>query len=323
MTNETKLQSGKKYTTNQGFSAVKDGIKSKVEKPIRTKKPEWLKAARVSSKDFLKVRDITNTHNLSTVCSEAKCPNINECWSHGTATMMLMGSVCTRACKFCAVDTGNPHGWLDNDEPMSIAKSVALMKLKYVVLTSVDRDDLDDGGAKHIADTITAIKTHSPETKVEALTPDFSGNTDSIDTVLATAVDVLAQNIEVVKRLTKDVRDPRASYQQTLNFLKYVKEQNPELKTKTSIMVGIGETDEEVYQAMDDLLAVGVDILTLGQYLQPTKNHLEVDRFVTPQQFMKYRHLGLEKGFMEVASGPLVRSSYRADKVFEKNNLGL
>ena len=234
-----------------------------------------------------------------------------------------MGSVCTRACKFCSVDTGNPKGWLDVEEPQNAAESVKLMGLEYVVLTSVDRDDLIDGGAGHYAETISAIKKINPNIKVEALTPDFSGAEENIDKILKTQVDVVAQNIETVERLTHPVRDPRAGYWQTLEFLKYVKQKAPNILTKTSIMVGLGETDEEIYQTMDDVIGAGVDIITLGQYMQPTKHHLSVERFVTPQQFEEYRKIGLQKGFLEVASGPMVRSSYRADRVFKRNNLDL
>ncbi|MFC4891563.1 lipoyl synthase [Pseudofrancisella aestuarii] len=318
-----KIESGSKYTTEQGFSAVKDGIKNKKENSIHIRKPEWLKVEKQNSKEYLKVKSITKKHKLSTVCEEAKCPNINECWSHGTATIMLMGSVCTRACKFCSVDTGNPKGWLDKEEPKNAAESVKLMGLEYVVLTSVDRDDLVDGGAQHYADTINEIKKLDPSIKVEALTPDFAGVEKSIDKILNTKVDVIAQNVETVERLTKQVRDPRAGYWQTFDFLKYVKEKNPNVLTKTSIMVGLGETDEEIYQTMDDAIKSKVDIITLGQYMQPTKSHLSVQRFVTPQLFEEYRRVGLSKGFLEVASGPMVRSSYRADRVFKRNNLDL
>ncbi|GAB4221895.1 MAG: lipoyl synthase [Francisella sp.] len=318
-----KVESGEKYINYNGVHAVKDGIRNKKENSIHVRKPEWLKVKKQDSKSYLKVKAITKNHNLSTVCEEAKCPNINECWSHGTATIMLMGSVCTRACKFCSVDTGNPKGWLDKDEPKNAAESVKLMGLNYVVLTSVDRDDLEDGGAGHYAETINAIKNINSNIKVEALTPDFSGINANIDKIINTQVDVIAQNIETVERLTHKVRDPRAGYWRTLNFLKYVKQKAPNILTKTSIMVGLGETDDEIYQTMDDARSVGVDIITLGQYMQPTKHHLSVERFVTPQQFENYRKIGLEKGFLEVASGPMVRSSYRADRVFKRNNLDL
>ena len=262
-------------------------------------------------------------HRLSTVCEEAKCPNIGECWSHGTATIMLMGAVCTRACRFCSVDTGNPQGWLDHDEPENTANTVALMNLDYVVLTSVNRDDLVDGGAKHYAAAIQAIKSRSPRTKVEALTPDFQGVEADVATLLDSGVDVFAQNVETVERLTHPVRDNRAGYLQTLRVLAFAKRYRPEVLTKTSLMLGLGETDEEIVATMDDLRAHQVDILTLGQYLQPTRNHLPVARYVTPEQFLKFREIGLAKGFFEVASGPLVRSSYRADRVFKRDNLGL
>ena len=319
-----KVESGKKYQTEHGFSAVKDGIKDKRINNIRTQKPDWLKVAKQdSSKTYLHVKSITKKHKLSTVCEEAKCPNINECWSHGTATIMLMGSVCTRACKFCSVDTGNPKGWLDQNEPENAAKSVQLMNLEYVVLTSVDRDDLVDGGAQHYAKTINEIKALIPNIKVEALTPDFQGKHDSINKLLETKVDVFAQNIETVERLTEKVRDPRAGYWQTINVLQYVKQQSPTVLTKTSLMLGLGETRDEIVKTMEDLREAGVDILTLGQYMQPTKHHLAIDRFVTPIEFEEYRQIGLEKGFLEVASGPMVRSSYRADRVFKRNNLDL
>ena len=318
-----KIESGSKYKTEEGIHAVKDGIRNKKENSIHIRKPEWLKVEKQNSKEYQKVKKITKTHKLSTVCEEAKCPNINECWSHGTATIMLMGSICTRACKFCSVDTGSPKGWLDRDEPTNTAKSVQLMNLEYVVLTSVDRDDLEDGGAQHYADTITAIKKVDNNIKVEALTPDFSGSTKSIDKILATEVDVIAQNVETVERLTKAVRDPRAGYWQTFDFLKYVKDKKPNILTKTSIMLGLGETDEEIYQTMKDARNSNINIITLGQYMQPTRNHLSVERFITPQKFDEYRKIGLKMGFLEVASGPMVRSSYRADKVFKKDNLGL
>ena len=251
------------------------------------------------------------------------CPNISECWSAGTATFMLMGSVCTRACKFCSVDTGNPKGWLDQEEPMHTAKAVKTMGLKYVVLTSVNRDDLDDGGAEHYAKTVKAIKELSPFTAVEALTPDFKGLSSSIDTLVNCGLEVFAQNLETVKRLTHPVRDIRAGYEQTLEVLAESKRINPNVLTKTSLILGLGETDQEIEETMDDLIAHNVDILTLGQYLRPTLNHLPVERWVTPKEFDRYREIGLKKGFLEVVSGPMVRSSYRAERVLEKNNAGL
>lgn len=318
------VESGQKYQTEQGFSAIKDGIKpSSCASEPKIKKPSWLKISLQNSPTFNKVKELTKKYHLSTVCEEAKCPNISECWSHGTATIMLMGSVCTRACRFCSVDTGNPRGWLDQDEPMNTAKTVQLMDLFYVVLTSVDRDDLPDGGAQHYEDTVKAIKTLCPKTKVEALTPDFDGCTTAVDKLIASNLDVFAQNVETVERLTHPVRDPRAGYWQTIELLRYAKKAAPQMLTKTSLMLGLGETDAEILQTMDDLRAAHVDVLTLGQYLQPTKNHLAVERFVTPKEFDHYRQIGLEKGFFEVASGPMVRSSYRADRIFKKDNLGL
>lgn len=251
------------------------------------------------------------------------CPNLGECWNNGTATIMVLGSVCTRACRFCAVDTGNPRGWLDPDEPENTARSVELMNLKYIVLTSVDRDDLPDGGAGHYAECIRAVKKRTPATAVEALTPDFNGCERDVKTVIAAGPDVFAQNLETVSRLTQQVRDPRAGYEQTLSVLSAAKKLNPELITKTSLMLGLGETDEEILAAMEDLRHHDVDILTLGQYLQPTVNHLPVVRYVPPEEFESYRELGLSLGFLEVVAGPLVRSSYRAERAFDKNNVGL
>jgi lipoic acid synthetase len=251
------------------------------------------------------------------------CPNIGECWSFGTATIMIMGDTCTRACKFCAVDTGNPHGWLDPDEPEHCADSAAIMGLKYIVITSVDRDDLADGGAAHYAACVAAIKARCPEIKVEALTPDFRGTRQHVETVVDSGLEVFAQNVETVERLTHVVRDARAGYRQTLNVLVHAKKHNPAVLTKTSVMLGLGETEDEIGQILGDLAAIGVDIVTFGQYLRPTVNHLPVARYVPPADFAKYRQWGLARGFLEVVSGPLVRSSYRADRVFDQNNAGL
>lgn len=317
--------SGQKFTTEHGVVAIKNGMKPSANADIPTgRKPPWLRVKLgAGNAKFHDVRQTVQQHKLATVCEESHCPNIGECWSHGTATIMLMGAVCTRACKFCAVDTGNPRGWLDANEPANAARSVTLMNLEYVVLTSVDRDDLADGGAAHYAACIRAIKAANPNTRIEALTPDFSGCREAVEQVVTSGLDVFAQNIETVERLTHVVRDPRAGYQQTLDVLAYAKQVSPEVLTKSSIMVGIGESDDEIHQTMQDLRSQDVDLLTLGQYLRPTANHLPIDRWVTPDQFNEYRELGLKMGFMEVASGPLVRSSYRADRVFEQNNLGL
>jgi lipoic acid synthetase len=316
---------GAKYQTEQGFSAIKNGVKAREDRQRapREPKPAWLKARIPMGERFERLRATVNEHRLATVCEESICPNIGECWNNGTATIMLMGRVCTRACQFCAVDTGNPHGWLDPEEVANSARTVRIMNLKYVVLTSVDRDDLPDGGARHYADCIRAIKAACPETAVEALTPDFSGRQADVATVVDSGLDVFAQNLETVERLTHRVRDARAGYRQTLDVLAYAKSYRPTVLTKSSLMLGLGETDEEVRATLDDLKRAAVDIVTFGQYLRPTANHLPVERYVTPQEFERFREWGLERGFLEVVAGPLVRSSYRADRVFEKNNVGL
>lgn len=319
------VKSGEKYLTAGGFTAIKNGINKNRSKHAagRVPKPPWLRVPVPSGTGYTRMRQNVESHRLATVCQESICPNIAECWDRGTATIMLMGRVCTRACRFCAVDTGNPAGWLDPDEPDNAAESVHIMDLKYIVLTSVDRDDLDDGGAAHYAACITAIKRVNPQTAVEALTPDFQGNPAAVRTVVDAPLDVYAQNLETVHRLTKRVRDPRAGYRQTLDVLEQAKMHRPEILTKSSLMLGLGETEQEIASAMDDLRSSGVDLLTLGQYLRPTENHLPVDRFVHPDEFSRYRKLGLERGFIEVVSGPLVRSSYRAERALEKNNVGL
>ncbi len=303
---------------------VKNGIASKADVAVpRERKPAWLKVKLPSGGTYQRVKENVRGNRLSTVCEEAMCPNVAECWSAGTATIMLMGSVCTRACRFCAVDTGNPRGRLDPDEPRLAAESVRLMGLGYVVLTSVDRDDLSDGGASHYASCVREIKRVNPGTAVEALTPDFQGVHEHVQLVLDSGIEVYAQNLETVRRLTHPVRDPRASYEQTLAVLAYAKRARPDVLTKTSLMLGLGETDDEIGTAMRDLRAVGVDIVTFGQYLRPTPAHLPVERWVTPDAFATYRTRGLELGFLEVVSGPLVRSSYRAERALEKNNVGL
>lgn len=323
-----RISSGEKFRNEHGMAVIKDGIKqnrqaSATSTPQPERKPAWLRAKMPGGGRFEAVKKNVQSHRLSTVCAESHCPNMGECWSNGTATIMLMGSVCTRACRFCAVDTGNPKGWLDHEEPANTAQSVELMGLRYVVLTSVDRDDLEDGGASHYAACIRAIKHQTPDVVVEALTPDFDADPKAIENVVDSGLQVFAQNVETVERLTQRVRDPRAGYHKTLDVLAHAKRHRPDILTKTSLMLGLGETKEEILKTFDDLRAIGVDIVTLGQYLRPTKNHLPVERYVTPEEFEELRQLGLAKGFMEVPSGPLVRSSYRADRVFEKNNLGL
>ncbi len=316
---------GSKYRTEQGFTAIKNGVKTRSDRsPAKHGgKPPWLKAKIPAGEKYSSVRNTVREHRLATVCEESMCPNIGECWSAGTATLMLMGAVCTRACQFCAVDTGNPGGWLDLDEPENAARSVELMGLKYVVLTSVDRDDLSDGGARHYASCVRAIKRRCPETVVEALTPDFGGVFDSVETVLDSGLEVFAQNVETVRRLTHPVRDPRASYAQTLAVLEHAKRYRPDVLTKTSLMLGLGEREDEIRETLSDLRSIGLDIVTFGQYLRPTANHLVVERYVSPEEFERYRQWGLDAGFLEVVSGPLVRSSYRAERVFEQNNVGL
>ena len=327
----TAAPSGAKYTTAQCFTAIRDGQKPR--DPLTaglaaginstSGKPRWLKALPASGERYDFVRRTVHEHRLATVCEEAKCPNIGECWNAGTATVMLMGAVCTRACRFCSVDTGNPRGWLDLDEPANVAASVALMRLSYIVLTSVNRDDLPDGGAAHYAACIRAIKQASPQTAVEALTPDFQGVLADVATVVDSGLEVFAQNIETVRRLTHPVRDPRAGYEQTLAVLAHAKAHRPAVLTKSSLMLGLGETYEEVLECMDDLRAAQVDILTLGQYLRPTPNHLPVMRFVPPAEFEQLRAEGLARGFRECVSGPMVRSSYRAEQALAGNNAGL
>src|SRR5689334_5285425 len=295
VTGSARPRSGEKYLTPQGFTAIRDGIKatSGAGSGMHVGKPGWLKARAPSGEGYRKVQGIVHEHRLATVCEEAKCPNIGECWNAGTATIMLMGAVCTRACRFCAVDTGNPRGWLDAEEAENAARTVELMNLKYIVLTSVNRDDLADGGAAHYAACVRAIKQRSPQTSVEALTPDFQGVLGDVETVVDSGLEVFAQNVETVRRLTHPVRDPRAGYDQTLRVLGHAKRHNPKVLTKTSLMLGLGETDEEIVQTMDDLRVQQVDILTLGQYLRPTLNHLPIQRFVTPAEFDRYRELAL------------------------------
>ena len=317
-------RSGEKYRTALGFSAIKDGVKP-ILNPQRPTgaKPPWLRVRLGGGPRFEAVRNTVRSHRLATVCEESHCPNIGECWDNGTATLMLMGSVCTRACRFCSVDTGNPNGWLDADEPAAAAESVRLMGLRYVVLTSVDRDDLPDGGASHYAACVRAIKRQNPATAVEALTPDFGGDANAVATVATAGLEVFAQNLETVRRRTRRVRDPRAGYQQTLDVLAMAKTTEPRLLTKSSLMVGLGETTDELRRAMADLRDHDVDLLTIGQYLRPTAYHLPVERWVHPDEFAEYREMGLSLGFVEVASGPLVRSSYRADRLLDRDNIGL
>ncbi len=325
------VRSGEKYRTAQGGAAIKDGVRP--SRAVVTEsdptlgglqgKPRWIRAPLAAGVGYDSVRALAREHRLATVCEQAKCPNIGECWNAGTATFMLMGEVCTRACRFCAVDTGNPRGWLDPEEPANTARSVELLGLRYIVLTSVNRDDLDDGGAAHFAATVRAIKERTPAVAVEALTPDFQGVLEHVAIVLDSGLEVFAQNVETVRRLTHPVRDPRAGYEQTLQVLKFAHQHRPAVLTKTSLMLGLGESDDEILTTFDDLRAHDVDLLTLGQYLRPTPHHLPVARFVAPAEFDRYRALALARGFRECVAGPLVRSSYRAEQALQGNNAGL
>ncbi len=297
------------------FKIVRDGLSRDRPEPPDRRKPSWLRIGLVPAAVSSELKGMLQRTRLHTVCEEAKCPNIGECWERRTMTIMILGGVCTRVCQFCSVDTGNPRGWLDPEEPDNVAAAVAELGLRYVVLTSVDRDDIEDGGAAHFGEVVQAIKSADPAVRVETLTPDFCGDTAAVDTVLASGPDVFAHNLETVRRLTPTVRDPRATYDQSLAVLKHAALSSSVL-VKSSLMLGLGENDMELRQAMDDLVAAGVTILTLGQYLRPTRRHLPVDRYVTPQQFDAYRDLGFAAGFREVFSGPLVRSSYRAEQVF-------
>ncbi len=285
------------------------------------RKPDWLRI-RPPVGDFSTIKNALRKRNLHTVCEECHCPNMAECWAHeGTATFLLMGDVCTRGCKFCHIKTGNPRGALDPHEPENLAGAIAEMKLDYAVLTSVTRDDLPDGGAAHFAQCIRAIKREHPSCLVEALTPDFRGDENAIKAVIDSGLDVFAHNLETVERLQRPVRDPRANYAQSLAVLRAAKTLNPRIVTKSSLMLGLGETQQEVLQAFRDLRAAGVDIITLGQYQRPSNWHLEVKEWVTPETFDRYKQHALDAGFLYCAAGPLVRSSYRAGELFIKHVL--
>ncbi|HKT21866.1 MAG TPA: lipoyl synthase [Nitrososphaerales archaeon] len=279
-------------------------------------KPEWLTVTPPKGESYEDLKSLFHGLNLHTVCEEAHCPNVHECWGGGTATLMLMGEVCSRACRFCMVTPGRPQGVLDELEPENVAFALSQMKLSYVVLTSVDRDDLKDGGASHFARTIRLVKEKNPGMLVEVLIPDFQGDLSDLKQVVDARPDVIAHNIETTMSLTPTVRDPRAHYWQSLSVLRNVKKLSPRTYTKSSIMVGLGETEEEVAQAMAHLRQAGVDFLTVGQYLRPSQRHLKVTEYVKPELFERYRAIGEKLGFLYVASGPLVRSSYRAGEFF-------
>lgn len=291
-----------------------------ISKPARKRqpKPPWIKMRAPAGQRYMELKDLLKGLNLATVCQEAQCPNIGECWGGGTATIMLMGEVCTRGCRFCNVKTGNPRGRLDAEEPRKVAEAVSLMGLDYVVLTSVDRDDLPDEGSSHFARTVRLLKLKSPDLIVEVLTPDFKGHEPFVAAIVDAEPDVFAHNVETVERLQRRVRDPRAGYAQSLRVLQFVKERDGSRYTKTSLMLGLGETDEEVRRTLRDLRGVGCDVVTFGQYLQPQKRHLPVEAFVAPEKFREWQAEAEAMGFLYVASGPLVRSSYRAGEFFMK-----
>jgi lipoyl synthase len=287
-----------------------------VELPRFAPKPAWLKVRAPGGERYNELKQTFRALDLHTVCEEARCPNVGECWSEGTATIMLLGDVCTRGCRFCAVTTGDPRGAVDVREPEHVARALSRLELQYVVMTMVDRDDLLDGGASHVARTVSRLKELRPDMLVETLLGDFAGRLEYVATTVDARPDVWAHNIEVVERLQRTIRDVRCGYEKSLSVLRYVKQRDAKTITKSSIMVGIGETDDEVLQTMRDLRAAGVDIVTLGQYLRPSARHAEVKRFVDPDTFAMYETEGNKMGFALTASGPLVRSSYKAAEVF-------
>lgn len=280
------------------------------DRPVKIQKPRWLRVKLPTGEAFKRVRSIVDEHKLHTICESGSCPNMGECWGAGTATFMILGNICTRSCGFCAVETGRPET-VDTFEPGKVARSVKLMGVKHCVITSVDRDDLPDGGSEIWSMTIKAIRNQSPGTTLETLIPDFAGKWQNLQRIIDVAPEIVSHNLETVRRLTKKVRI-QARYDRSLEVLRRLKKGG--MRTKSGVMLGLGETEAEVLETMDDLRMVGVDILTLGQYLQPTRRHLPVVEFITPEQFHKYREIGLEKGFRYVESGPLVRSSYHAEK---------
>jgi lipoic acid synthetase len=284
-------------------------------------KPPWLKVRAPGGESYTHLKETFRALDLHTVCEEARCPNVGECWTEGTATIMLLGDVCTRGCRFCAVTTGDPRGAVDVREPEHVARAIAKLGLQYVVLTMVDRDDLLDGGASHVARTVTRLRELRPDILIETLLGDFGGHLDYVDTTADAKPDVWAHNIEVVKRLQRTIRDVRCSYERSLGVLKRVKDRDPARVTKSSIMVGIGETDDEVTETLADLRAAGVDLVTLGQYLRPTPKHAAVDRYVDPASFERFAREAEKMGFAFVASAPLVRSSYKAAEVFVRSIL--
>lgn len=277
----------------------------------RVSKPKWLRVKLPVGKKYTELRGLVDKYKLNTICTSGSCPNMGECWGEGTATFMILGNICTRSCGFCGVKTGKPEQ-VEWDEPEKVARSIKLMKIKHAVITSVDRDDLKDGGSIIWAETVKAIRRANPETTLETLIPDFQGNTDQIDRILEVAPEVISHNMETVRRLTREVRI-QAKYDRSLEVLRYMKEKG-QRRTKSGIMLGLGETEEEVIQTLQDLANSNVDVVTIGQYLQPSKKHLPVKEFITPEQFKKYEEIGKSLGFRHVESSALVRSSYRAQK---------
>ena len=317
------------FAINNSSSGSEDVPVRKKVPPRSSKilpKPRWLKAAPADSQNYQKLRTTVRELGLATVCEEARCPNIGECWGGGedqtaTATIMIMGDTCTRGCRFCSIKTSRAPPPLDPEEPTKVATAIAKWGLDYVVLTSVDRDDLEDQGSNHFRQVVQQLKQKKPELLVEALTPDFQGQATLIEAVATSGLDVFAHNMETVERLSSRVRDRRANYRQSLDVLSFVKTLNTGCLTKTSLMLGLGETDEDVHQTLSDLRSVDVDVVTFGQYLQPTKRHLPVQEYVTPDKFEEWQTHAEGMGFTYVASGPLVRSSYKAGELFLKNYL--
>ena len=281
------------------------------EKKQFTPKPKWLRVKLPTGKKYTDLRGLVDKYNLNTICTSGSCPNMGECWTEGTATFMILGNICTRSCGFCGVKTGRPET-IDWDEPEKVARSIKLMNIKHAVITSVDRDDLKDMGSILWAETVKSIRRMNPNITLETLIPDFQGNTTNIDRILAVHPEVISHNMETVKRLSREVRI-QAKYERSLEVLNYLKKQGAK-RTKSGIMLGLGETEDEVIQTIRDLSKVKLDIITIGQYLQPSKKHLSVKEFITPEQFKKYETIGLELGFRHVESGALVRSSYKAQK---------
>jgi len=281
------------------------------EKITKKGKPKWLRVTLPTGEKYKQLRGLVDTYNLHTICTSGSCPNMGECWGEGTATFMILGNICTRSCGFCGVKTGRPES-VDWAEPEKVARSIKIMKIKHAVLTSVDRDDLKDMGSILWAETIGAVRRMSPSTTLETLIPDFQGITEHLDRIIAAGPEVISHNIETVKRLTREVRI-QAKYEKSMEVLNYLKNAGAR-RTKSVIMLGLGETEEEVYETLRDLRANQVDVVTIGQYLQPSKKHLPVKDFISPEQFKKYEEYGLELGFRHVESGPLVRSSYKAHK---------